>query len=238
MVCVHRTIQKGSISMKKVIKGILLMALNLCCVCILSIDAKAAVDSTNTYRYTNVADGIVLDEYKGTATYLEIPQVIDGYTVVGIGNKFLDNYDTVQELVIPDTATYIVKISSDTLRKVTINGNNLVIYKWAFSYCDALEEVVINDGVTEIGSLSFSSCPNLSKVIIGSDVKIIGDAAFDACKSLTSMDIPSNVETIGGSAFQNCKSLNSVTLHDGLKTIGGCAFSKTIIADPLNSMRE
>lgn len=166
---------------------------------------------------------------------LTIPERVNGYSVVSIGEKAFSGCYGLTDVNIPESVTSI--------------GNQ------AFYGCYSLQSFDIPDGVTDISNYLFSGCRNLKSVTIPNSVKSIGFSAFQGCKSLTSIDIPNSVIAIGESAFsrtglaslkipnsvkymgpsvfQYCDSLVSVDISNGMKSITlscfeGCRFLTSV----------
>lgn len=118
------------------------------------------------YTYTINEDGssITLNRYMGTASVLDIPSTIDGYTVTAIGYAAITCCYTLETVTIPDTVTML-----DT---------------YAFSDCENMTKITIPDSVTSIGNYAFWSCDSLVDFEIPGSVQHIGDWAFAFCNSL------------------------------------------------------
>ena len=158
------------------------------------------------YDYTVHGDMVYLTRYKGSATDIVIPSVIDGKTVAGFGTVYKGN-TSIKSIVIPDSVTSIGA--------------------YAFAGCTGLSSVTIPDSVIIIGDSAFSRCNGLTSVSIGSGVTSIGDSAFEYC-SIISVVIPDSVTYIGGHAFQSCDSLAFVTIGSGVTEIEDYAFVNSI----------
>ena len=154
------------------------------------------------YDYTIHGEMAYLTRYKGNATDIVIPSVIDGKTVAGFGTVYKGN-TSITSIVIPDSVTSIGA--------------------YAFAGCTGLSSVTIPDSVIIIGDSAFSRCNGLTSVSIGSGVTSIGDSAFEYC-SIISVVIPDSVTYIGGYAFQSCDSLAFVTIGSGVTEIEDYAF--------------
>ncbi len=92
------------------------------------------------FKYDILDNGTVeITAYNGTATELEIPDKIGGYTVTTIGYSAFFNCGKLESITIPESVTNI--------------GD------YAFADCTNLENVSIPDSVTSIGVLAFHRCP-------------------------------------------------------------------------------
>ncbi|MCD7727180.1 MAG: leucine-rich repeat protein [Ruminococcus sp.] len=160
----------------------------------------------DNYIFTVLDDGTAeIKGYTGSATTLEIPTMLGGYTVTSIGNRAFYACDTLTSVTIPDTVT--------------------IIGEHAFAFCESLTSITIPDSVTTIGRCAFANCTSLTSVTIPDSVITIGEYAFYNCTSLTSVTIPDSVITIGEYAFNNCNSLTSVIIGDSVTSIEDYAFA-------------
>jgi hypothetical protein len=156
------------------------------------------------FLYTTNNDSVTITGYTGSNDPVVIPDTLDGFPVVAIGDFAFDGC----------TATNIL-ISS-----------NVVSLGWqAFERCYSLTAIDIPDSITNIGDLAFSGCTNLSNVAIGSNVVSIGEFAFDDCTRLAAVFVPGNVAVIGTFAFQLCSGLTNVLISNGLGSIADNMFA-------------
>ncbi len=115
--------------------------------------------TSDYYLTTDGTEATVLF-YSGSMTDLVIPDVIDGYTITGIGNYAFTDVNG--------------------LTKVTLPSTLKVIGKHAFSYT-GLQEIEIPDGVFNIGPNAFRECYSLTKATIPASVTNITSSAFRDC---------------------------------------------------------
>ena len=114
------------------------------------------------------------------------------------------------------------------------NGQNYIIYKYAFRYCSGIESLVVTTGNKKYHSAN--NCiieTETKKLIVGCKTSIIpsdgsvtsiGDYAFSGCNGLTSVTIPDSVSSIGNGAFGGCSGLTSVIIPNSVTSIGEAAF--------------
>ena len=67
------------------------------------------------------------------------------------------------------------------------NGENYVIGKKVFEYCNNITSITIPNSVTSIEKNAFSGCTGLKNITIPNSVKLIKSHAFDGCSSLSSI---------------------------------------------------
>lgn len=142
--------------------------------------------------------------YRGRASEVTIPRLIDGTPVRSIKEEAFVECSRLTRVTIPDTMKTI--------------GNG------AFSYCFNLKSVTIPNSVTTMEERAFYKCTRLTSVTIPDSVTTIAPSMFCYCSSLTSVTIPDSVKTIGSEVFTECSRLKNVTIPNSVKTIGDHAF--------------
>ena len=191
---------------------------------------KAAVKGESQgFAYEVLENGnCCITGYTGDATDLEIPGVLDGYTVEAIGNSAFSQNETLTSVVLPEG---ILSIGSHAfqkckqLAKVILPNTVESIGSEAFARCTALTEVNYPVSLTKIsgyGDGIFTGCTALTAMVVPEGVTALAGKVF-ADSSITDVTLPSTLETIGDYAFQN-GSLAAVVLPDSLLTIGNYAF--------------
>ena len=169
------------------------------------VPALAATNGDFEYEVLSETDKTCeITDYTGTATELEIPSTLDGYTVTSIGMGAIDGCSSLTNIDIPDSVTSI--------------GN------LAFSSCTSLTSIDIPDGVISIGGSAFMGCYSLAHVNIPDNVTSIGTWAFYHCTSLTQVKIPNGVTQIPHQVFEGCTSLTSVFIPESVMYIEESAF--------------
>ncbi|MDR2559766.1 MAG: leucine-rich repeat domain-containing protein [Oscillospiraceae bacterium] len=96
--------------------------------------AEIPENPASDFEYTMVDGGIAITSYRGSATEVKIPSVIEGANVVAINGAF-QNRSAITEIIIPDSVTSI--------------GSN------AFEGCIGLTSITIPEGITYIGDSAF-----------------------------------------------------------------------------------
>ena len=170
-----------------------------------------------TWTYTLSSGGVVLggDDSnsptvsKNTSGVIVVPELIDGYPVVGVGRYAFYACSKLSTIVLPPTLSSI--------------GHE------SFYQCEALQNIVIPDSVKTIDSYSFYDCTSLTNVVLGNGIVSIPDHAFYRCTSLRQINIPNGVTAIGNDAFSYCKGLQSVTIPDNVTSLGSYVFNDCTI---------
>lgn len=207
----------------------------------------------NDYGWEESDEGVKITKYFGGGGEIEIPNTLNGRSVVAIGEEaFADCYAItavtvppgvvsignrafmgclrLQELSIPSSVTNIgVSICKDvSLRKLKMPSDNYRISHLGYSYDSALEIIEIAEGsVTVTANFGYDNVSRkfLTSLIIPGGVTSIGDYAFSGCSGLTSIKIPGSVTSIGDYAFSGCCGLTSIKIPDSVTSIGNGAFS-------------
>lgn len=166
-------------------------------------------DTLAEFAYDQVDGGAVIRGYSGDPTTLEIPEKIDGLTVIAIAPEAFASQTRIQEVVLPDTLTEIGEA--------------------AFADCTALEEIEA-PGVRVIRAEAFQGCVKLETVTFSKKLATIEDRAFQSCSRLSALKAPSTLQEIGTDAFAGCGNLHlevsenklaaEIALQYGLSTDG------------------
>ncbi len=190
-----------------------------------SVAAFAA--TSGNYVYTVLADNTVqITAYNGSASDVDIPAVLNGYTVTQIGEGVFQNDTGLRTVSFPDSVTDILKDvfnGCTNLRSISLPDGLITIGDSAFMSCISLRRISIPDGVTTIGHGAFYDCTALESLVLPSGLQFLGAFAFYET-ALSSVTIPQGVTSIGDCAFYGCEELQSVTIPQGLTSIGDYAF--------------
>ncbi len=218
--------------MKKVF-GLFLVLTMLVSICSFGATARAFDDEGDfNYEINTVNSTVSITGYIGVGPVVSIPDVIETFPVVSIGDSaFLDNLD-ITGVVIPDS---VKTIEADAfsgcilLETVQLGSGLLSIGDNAFAYCSVLKSVVIPNTVTSLGIGAFNACSEMSAVTFGTGLTAIGESAFLECSNLKTITIPASVTNIGNMAFGACTGLTTLELGMGITSIGEMAFASCIL---------
>ena len=213
--------------MKKLLGMLLLMATLLCFFPLLAVGEGIDNFTSGFFIYTLKGGNATISSYTQKTKSLEMPDTLDGYPVVAIGNfAFAYNHETLEAVTIPDSITSI--------------GDS------AFENCKALKSIKIPACVTSIGESAFRLCEKLVTIDVTADnpayasVKgVLFDKsqtrliAYPGGKTASTYQIPKNVTEIGKFAFYGCSRLKAVKLADKAVGIGQGAFGS---CDRLNAI--
>lgn len=142
------------------------------------------VNDDNTITIVSCYD---TDEDDNDLSYAEVPEKIDGKTVVEIGEDCFNSLTALVQVVLPDTVETISNeafYGCTTLASVNFPENLKTIGENAFYQCEALEFGELPDSIEEIGTQAFYDCQKLEEVTIPASCKTMGDYVFEGCTSL------------------------------------------------------
>lgn len=152
----------------------------------------------------------ILNNYKGKATEIEIPN-----GVIGLRNAIFSGNTTIKEVKLPKS---LKSLGGDT-----------------FYNCINLQKITIPKNVESIGDNPFANCPNLNLLNESSHFIIKNNSLFDEkmerliyCSishKTNNYNIPNGVISIGKHAFYNCKNINYITIPASVKIIENNPFS-------------
>jgi hypothetical protein len=202
-----------------------------------AINAKGVTADDFEYDVTRSGDGIMITRYKGFATIVNIPAVIEGFPVKEIGGYILD-YDTAKKywdnpardmlvgaffgnreitsVTIPDSVTTIEGRTfwpCTSLMSVTLSSSLKSIPNDMFYGCTSLETIILPSSLTTIGNSAFGGCTALETVAFSDSITEIRSGAFRGCTALTALILPKNLRSLNDSVFENCTGLTSVTFQ-------------------------
>lgn len=164
-------------------------------------------NAVGNFTYKQVDDDeIIIKKYTGKFTRIEIPEEIDGMTVVAVDAEAFSNVPGLKEIVIPKTVT-------------TLCSN-------AFYECYALQKVIIKSDNISIGNYAFGECISLETVESKGLIANINSYAFAGCEKLVSVTSEKGIVNIGKNAFRGCTSLAEITLNDKLSEVYATSFDE------------
>jgi hypothetical protein len=193
------------------------------------------------FTYTTNAGAVTIISYNGYCGNLTVPDAIDGFPVVAIGNMAFYSNQTISTVTIPASVATIGAFAfyqSHNLTSVTGLGGVVNIGDAAFAGCSELTNAVIPNGLTNIGMEAFFGT-SLTSVIIPNSVHSIGDQAFEDCINLTNAVIAPGLTGIGSHAFYDCINLSQILIPDTVTNIGISAFSgANLMAIPVSPQNQ
>jgi hypothetical protein len=182
-------------------------------------NAKGVTEADFEYDVTQDGRGIVIEHYRGIATEVKIPAVIEGFPVKELEADVFQRNTGITSVIIPDSVTAIESKTFDKWNQTSNFG--------AFEGCTSLKIVTLPKTLKTIPKQMFAGCTSLESIAIPNGVTAIDEEAFAGCTSLKNVTLPGSVTVISRFAFWNCKSLAAITLPDSLASIGLGAFMRT-----------
>ncbi len=176
-----------------------------------------------------------ITKYNGNVSALRIPEELDGYKVVGIGNSVFKGKTALRTVVVPDsveTIGYSAFENCSNLVSVQLPKGVTSIGYYAFRNCSKLKKVEIPKSLETttanfylMNSGIFYDCENLKTIKFEEGITKIPQCIFANCSGIEDVEIPDTVTSIEAYAFYNCKSLKNIILKIGIETIGGYTFT-------------
>lgn len=157
-----------------------------------------------------------ITEYKGDASSVTIPNVIDGHEVIGVTcrfnkSEFLPNI-SLKAVTVEEGIQYIGEACFEDctmLKNISLPHSLLCIDNGAFHGCKAMTEINLPQNLNCIDDSAFFECGGLKQVTIPDSVEYLGSYAFFGCSELESVKLSANVNRLYGSTFYNCSKLSS-----------------------------
>lgn len=188
--------------------------------------------TSRTWSYSKVKGGIEITGVNPATGDLIIPNQIDGFDVVGIGEKAFYKCGDIISVTIPEK---VVSISRNAFWQCTglKSVNVLSLSNWCrisltssqygpLCYAHELlcngvrvEKLVIPPDVVEIAAHAFNGCTSITSVVVTPNVRKIGSNAFKGCSNMLSLEVQKGVTNIEVAAFAECSSLRVARLPDG-----------------------
>lgn len=117
-------------------------------------------------------------------------------------------------------------IIPNSLRTVTIAGDDSIIPAGAFSGCRSLDEINFTQNkATVVKNCAFYGCVSLRNIGLPTTVATVESSTFQDCETLQHIDLPNDLTTIAPYAFSGCKSLMKVSLSKKIVVVGESAFT-------------
>ena len=204
------------------------------------------VSASDLLRLEYTEDGAIVTGCSGTLPpELTIPEVLNGYTVIGIGSYAFANNETLYHVTLPDTIQSIAEYAfyGSSIASLDLGSGLISLGEGAFELCSGLRELHLPDGVTVIPDRMAANCRNLQTLTWGEWVSSIGEAALSGANRLKAVSFGTALTHLGGQAFRGCEALESISLPAGLTELGteafrACTSLKSIMVDAENPVLE
>ncbi len=150
------------------------------------------------YEYTLNNACVTITKYKGSESYITVPDKINGFPVTEIAEWAFKECSTMKKIQLPTSIT--------------------VVGEWAFWSCSNLTDVIMSDRIVSIPDCTFYDCINLQNINIPAYCRSIGFSAFYGCAGLKNITIPDYVENIDDAVFLGCTGLMSINVSENNKS--------------------
>lgn len=245
--------KKGRIM--KTIRKNLLQLVVIICVLFMPKMVYAADNISGEWEYTVSSSEATVTKYDGNSLHIEIPSMIDGYPVTGIGKGvFADS--NITEVIIPESIESIgSRAFADCkyLKQIEFNAKKCKAYYFradmsshvfvnAGKFSDSLT-VIFGDTVKAIPACLFEASEDnyahVTSVLMSDSVEIIGSFAFGNCFDLETVNWGNGIQVIEYEAFRDCSKLSSITIPEITESIEGgafenCKYLRNIVFKALN----
>ena len=180
-------------------------------------------------------ENATITSYNGNVSALSIPQVLDGYTVIGIERGVFKDNNLLSVVVIPDHVEEIgdeAFMDCKNLSIVKLPKSLKKMGKGVFNNCDAITEIEIPKSLKDNNHYDsgyryggpFKDCDGLKKVVFEQGTTKIARYLLDGCTGIEEIEIPDTVTIIEHMSFYKCANLSKVTIPASVKTIESSAF--------------
>ncbi len=189
--------------------------------------------ATPVWSYTVDGDGnATITGFSGSVSALMIPETIDGYPVIAIGDGAFKNKTSLRSVLIPNSVTTIGNTAfsgCSNLRSVMLSRNLISLGYQAFLKCTSLASIEIPASLEKTTTKTayygpFNGCSALTDVRFEEGTTKVVNHLFYNCTGLREIDIPNTVTEIGNSAFNRCSNLEKVVMPDTVTSIARNAF--------------
>lgn len=162
----------------------------LLCLALAAVPAFAGALTLGDFEYEVMEDRTaVVTRWLGTQAEPEIPGMLDGHTVVRIGEGAFRDSGFLVKPRIPENIQSLGALAfynCALLSTLSLPGSLKEIGDFAFAYCSSLRFIVIPEGTRQIGEYAFGDCPALIAAVVPASVSQIGpDAFFGAAAGFT-----------------------------------------------------
>ena len=184
---------------------------------------------------------------------VEVPAMLGGVQVAGVGDYAFHDCPRITEVVLPagvesigehafQDCTALVRVElpeslvhigyyaftgCSSLESVSLPRRLRSIGNYVFYGCTALRDIEWPPVLEKVGTSAFSHCAGLKKLRLPPRVVRVDDFAFSACAKLRDVKMKGVLKSIGRNAFSDCRKLETVDLPASLREIGQDAFART-----------
>jgi len=184
----------------------------------------SAQDGFAKIVYCDVSNPAISGDYT-------VPSALEGYKIIGIGDRAFEGASNIQTLVIPEGIEEIGEYAfyrCSYFTSLYLPDTLQNIGKGAFENNLSLTSVRFPEGITKMPDNMFKDC-GFYEISIPETVLEIGASALEYNRNLSEIRLPQNIESIGTRAFYRCQANIDLTHLPKLRIIGSEAFSNNFI---------
>jgi hypothetical protein len=222
--------------MKKMISLLLCFVMVLSFIPLFKFQSSALTFEDFTYEIISESKKTAqITKYSGKATELVIPDTIDGYSIVSIGEQAFYFNKTLVNVTVSEGVTSVDNHAfcyCDKLEIINLPKSLTVVEDWAFSYNHNLHKIHFYENVKTFGACVFFDCPNLAEISVSennnyftseNDILFNKDKTtlicYPAGKTEPTYYIPESVMSVEQAVFAFCKSIQEVVISSNIDEI-------------------
>jgi len=194
------------------------------------------------FTYETVEGGVIIKGIDNTSvTEIVIPDVLDGYPVIGISKDAFVNCTDIEHIVVDEKNTALTSKAADGTEcnaVISIAENKLVlgcvntvipetvkvIAEYAFAGIE-ITKVVIPATVEKIEARAFEGCKLLEEVVIEGPT-LFDNFSFVYCDAIKNVTLSSECMDVGIEKLFYANNLTSITILEGIQKLKSGMFSK------------
>ena len=190
----------------------------------------ACAADLSSIKFENIGNNCIILRCNTDAEgKLDIPQTVNGKTVISVNEKAFYGCEKLTEINLPETVESIGESAFSACTSLTefdMPDSVVSLGKSVFSMCYALKSVSLSQSLSYIPDETFYMCISLRDVDFPDSATLICKNAFSGCSSLKKLVLPETVSDISSSCFSSCTSLESIYLPLSVSLISQNAFEK------------
>lgn len=194
---------------------------------VIGVYAAGEEQQEGDYKYVENGEGnVIITEYIGTDTEIEIPETLGGLDVVEIG-MFSFSDKGIEEVIIPEGIKKIkaYAFSDNELTEIKLHGG-VDISEGDIFRGNKIVNVEFGEGIQYIGSYAFMG-NKIKSLELPESMKVISFGAFSS-NEIEDLKLGNGVEEIWDTAFRNNK-IEELVIPEGLSKIQGSVFENNRI---------
>lgn len=176
---------------------------------------------------------VIIKEYTGEDAVVTIPDMLEGYPVVGMYHSIFDKTPFVSDITFPDSLRTVV-FNSNADTDFCMTGTlwyqkqpDGVYYAGNVAVgCKGNGPLTLREGTVGIGGNAFKGRKDLTTIEFPESLRMIADDAF-AGSGLTQVTIPTTLQYYFG-AFGSCYRLERVVFEEGITEITGTVSGSSV----------